>query len=81
MFHTGSKLRTTSLDDDWCYMPVEVFSNLVFSNGDDESILLFLYSFITSSVFGRLMLLGSDIVPLISNSLTSWSIVQIILVI
>ena len=51
-------------------MLVEVFSNLVCLNGDDESILLFLYSFITSSAFGRLMLFGSDIVPLISNSLT-----------
>lgn len=67
---SSSKLRTPSLEDNWCGMSVEVFSNPVCSNGDDRSVLLFLSSFITSSGSGRLMLLGSDVAPLISNSLT-----------
>ena len=71
MDDSGSKLRTPSLDDDWCGMSVEVFSNPVCSDGDDGSVLLFLSSSITSSTYVRLMLLGSDVAPLISNSLTS----------
>ena len=66
-----SKLRTPSLEDNWCGMSVEVFSNLVCSNGDDGSVLLFLSSSITSSAFGWLMLLGCYVAPLLSNSLTS----------
>ena len=53
-------------------MLVKIFSNLVCSTGDDGSVLLFLSSSITSSSFERLMQLGFDVVPLISNSLTSW---------
>ena len=69
---SGSKLRTPSLDDDWCGMLVEVFSNPVCSDGDDGLVLLFLSFSITSSSSRRLMLLGFDVAQLISNSLTSW---------
>ena len=77
MDDSSSKLRTPSLDDDWCGKLVEVFSNPVCSYGDYGSILLFLSSsitsssFITSSASRQLMLLGFDVAPLISNSLTS----------
>ena len=67
-----SKLRTPSLDDDWCGMSIEVFLNPFCTDGDDGSLLMFLYSSITFSAFGQLMLLGSNFTPLISNSLTSW---------
>ena len=67
----SSKLRTPSLDDNLCGMLVEVFSNPFCSDGDDESIFLFLSSSITSLASGQLMLLGYDVGPLISNSLTS----------
>ena len=69
---SGSKLRTPSLDDDWCGMLVEVFSNPVCSDGDDGLVLLFLSFSITSLASRRLMLLGFDVAQLISNSLTSW---------
>ena len=71
MDDSSSKLRTLSLDDDWCGILVEVFSNSVCLDGDDGSILLFLSSSITSSASRQLMLLGSDVALLISNSLTS----------
>ena len=66
------KLRTLSLDDDWCGMSIEVFSHSVCSYGDDGPVLLFLSSSITSSALGRLMLLGYDVAPLTSNPLISW---------
>ena len=71
MDDSGSKLRTPSLDNDWCGMSIEVFSNLVCSNGDYGSVLLFLFSSTTSLAFGQLMLLGSNVSPLVSNSLIS----------
>ena len=52
-------------------MSIEVFSNLVCLDGGDGSILLFISSSTTSSASKRLMLLGSDVALLISNSLTS----------
>ena len=67
-----SKLRTPSLDDDWCGMSIEVFLNPFCTDGDDGSLLMFLYSSITFSTFGQFMLLGFDVTLLISNSLTSW---------
>ena len=73
---SGSKLRTPSLDDNWCGMSIEVFSNPICLDGDDGSILLSLSSYITSSASDQLMLIGSDVAPLISNSLPG-SIVQI----
>ena len=53
-------------------MSSEEFSNPFCSDGDDGSILLSLSSSITSSASDQLMLLGSDVAPLIFNSLTSW---------
>ena len=66
---SGSNLRTPSLDGNWCGMSVEVFSNPICIDGDDGSILLSLSSSITSSASNQLMLLGSDVARLISNSL------------
>ena len=68
---SGSKLGTLSLDDDWCGMLVEVFLNPICPEGDDGLVLLFFSFSITSSASRQLMLLGSDVAPLISNSLTS----------
>ena len=63
MFHGWFKFQIKKLEDDRCGMSVEVFSTPVCSDGDDESVLLFLSSSITSSASGRLMLLGYDVAP------------------
>ena len=69
---SGSKLRTPSIDDDWFGISVKTSSDPNCSNGGDGLIILSPHFSITSSVSRWSFLLGSKVVPLISNSPASW---------